>query len=362
MHRQHLPMKSLLCLFSFGFIIASAAFCQNRYVASSLMKTNYFLIQHKRSLPTTSSLNTVRGKLFAEMVSKLRRDGNNTDPSFNSASRCVPYVIQKIGRGNKREINELSRLCVDVFFNDQTYAGSNDIIRPPQQMTPWKAAQLAYLRNAQAGDILTRNAFKKDQRVDIIVARQVHNSCDYSDVKEVKFVQGGEQVYNREKLSTPDDPTTLVLGDIIGYCEVIEKNFGLGEKLSSGKAVPYLANLSVSRFARQSGVGSKLLDASEEIVREWKAGYKTMVLQVEQDNIDAIQFYKKRGWKFVYADPTCRRFDTSGFFLKESRVTKYAMVRDISNNHYDDDNSISDENIGSKFSTRRIKKMWFVSQ
>lgn len=355
-------MKSRFCLLFVAFVVVSHAFCEhNRYVASPSMKKNYFLIHYNRLQPPNSSLNAVQGELFAEIASKLRKDYNSTNPSSNPTPQRVPYVIQKIGRGNKKEIKELSRLCVDVFFNDQTSASPEDI-RPTQRVTPWKAVQLAYLRNAQAGDILTRNAFKKNERVDIIIARQVHNSWVYNiDTKNARYVQDGEQVYNREELSTSYDPATLVLGDIIGYCEVIEKNFGLGEKLSSGKTVPYLANLSVSKYTRKSGVGSKLLDASEEVVREWKAGYKTMVLQVEQDNTDAIQFYKKRGWKFVYADPTCRRFDTSGFFLKESRVTKYAMVREIGDKHGSNDNSISYD-IASSSTTQRIKKMWFASQ
>ena len=79
-----------------------------------------------------------------------------------------------------------------------------------------------------------------------------------------------------------------------------------------------------------------------------------MVLQVEEDNTDAIRFYKKRGWTFLYADPTCRRFDTSGFFLKESRITKYAMVKQIRTNN--------DAENATKSPVERLKNMWFVSQ
>ena len=80
-------------------------------------------------------------------------------------------------------------------------------------------------------------------------------------------------------------------------------------------------------YARRSGVGSKLLDAAESAVRNWNAGHTEIVLQVEEDNTNAIQFYKRRGWDFVFADPTCRRYDTSGFFLRECRITKYAMIK-----------------------------------
>lgn len=283
---------------------------------------------------------------------------NVTDPSSASIT-SIPYVIQKIGRGNKKEINELTRLCIDVFFNQQgnerSSGGDTSTREATQTVTPWKAVQLAYLRNSQAGDILARNAFKKNQKVEIIVARRVVDSAnENTNDKTVKYVEETDRIYNGEKLTAACDQMTLALGEIIGYCEVIEKNFGLGDKISSGKPLPYLANLSVSKTARQSGIGSNLLDVSEEVARDWKAD--RMVLQVEEDNADAIRFYKKRGWQFVYADPTCRRFDTSGFFLKESRITKYAMVKQIGSDDNDSDKATK------KSPVDRLKGMWFVSQ
>jgi hypothetical protein len=87
-----------------------------------------------------------------------------------------------------------------------------------------------------------------------------------------------------------------------------------------------------------------------------------MVLQVEEDNTDAIRFYKKRGWQFVYADPTCRRYDTSGFFLKESRITKYAMVKQIgSDRGITEDSPAGGERTTIKSAAEKLKKMWFVS-
>ena len=137
-----------------------------------------------------------------------------------------------------------------------------------------------------------------------------------------------------------------VTDEIIGYVEVMEKQFGLGgnfnnekpkpiinnrkkkkKKQSGEKPRPYLGNLSVVDYARKSGIGSKLVETCEKVVLGWNRGHKEIVLQVEDDNKSAIQFYKRRGYEFVYADPTCRRFDTSGFILKETRVTKYAMLK-----------------------------------
>ncbi|KAL3793350.1 hypothetical protein HJC23_003860 [Cyclotella cryptica] len=311
-------------------------------------------------------LNAVRDNILEGLLSKFK--GNETDHQFNTdnpstSSSRVPFVIQKIGRGNKSEIDELTRLCIDVFFNDQIDDESDTSRRVP----PWKAMQLAYLRSSQSGDILARNAFKQDQKVDIIVARRVYSvPADSADGvgKNPKYVKENDYIFNEDQLSNNEgSQTKLILGDIIGYCEVIEKNFGLGGKFRSGKPRPYLANLSVSKKSRQSGVGSELLNACEEVVQEWKAGHTAIVLQVEEDNTDAIRFYKKRGWEFVYADPTCRRYDTSGFFLKESRITKYAMVKRMNSiDNGDKHISTGQGRVTRATPVQKLKSLWFVSQ
>ena len=157
-----------------------------------------------------------------------------------------------------------------------------------------------------------------------------------------------------------------VTGEIIGYVEVMEKQFGLGgnfnnekpkpiinnrkkkkkKKQSGEKPRPYLGNLSVVSYARKSGIGSKLVETCEKVVLSWNRGHTEIVLQVEDDNKSAIQFYKRRGYEFVYADPTCRRFDTSGFILKETRVTKYAMLKRLPVANQSKDEEASD--IGQK--------------
>lgn len=271
--------------------------------------------------------------------SQTNKNDINGD-SNQAAKERVPFIIQKIGRGTKSEIEEITRMCIDVFFNEQKeddIQNSNKIgdEANKKQTPPWKALQLAYLGNMQQGDLLARNAFKKNQLVDLIVARRVY---PVTGGTKINLIDDTSQIFNVDQLpSTNGGGDMYMTGDIIGYCEVSEKNFGLGgnfettkrRKISAGeKPRPYLSNLSVVEYARQSGVGSKLMDACEDAVRNWNvADHTEIVLQVEEDNPTAIQFYKRRGWEFAFADPTCRRFDTSGFFLKETRITKYAMVK-----------------------------------
>ena len=82
--------------------------------------------------------------------------------------------------------------------------------------------------------------------------------------------------------------------------------------------------------------------------------------QVEEDNPNAIQFYKRRGWEFVFADPTCRRYDTSGFFLKESRITKYAMIKRLDKNtNENDSNGDTNDDAGTSL-IQKLKNSFFV--
>ncbi len=310
-----------------------------------------------------------------------RRDQESTySEQQQQQQQRIPFIIENIGRGEKNEIEEIVTLCIDVFFNEKEQSdvklqevfdasgldATSKTRKTTQQKSipPWKAMQLAYLRNFQTGEILARNAFKKEQFVNLIVARRVYaappsgtnknNIRGLNKHRRVYLIDNDDDVYqifNADLLNSSSvtkngygsSATGYVVGEIIGYCEVSEKNFGLGGNYESmkqkrrntsttatpceDKIRPYLSNLSVVDYARRSGVGSKLLDAAESAVRNWNAGHTEIVLQVEEDNTNAIQFYKRRGWDFVFADPTCRRYDTSGFFLRECRITKYAMIK-----------------------------------
>ncbi|KAL3807835.1 hypothetical protein ACHAXA_009725 [Cyclostephanos tholiformis] len=314
------------------------------------------------------------------------------DRSSTAGGGRIPFIIQNIGRGNKDEIDEIVKLCIDVFFNDggawdhdddEVVIGTNGIVGNGRgrsrraAMTPWKAMQLAYLRKFQTGDILARNAFRRDQLVDLIIARRVHPVV-YGGGTTVMNGNGGDviddvrRIYNVD--TTKASPNvTYRTGEIIGYCEVSEKNFGLGDnyvndnnngrrrrKDADKSTRPYLSNLSVVEGARKSGIGSRLLDACVQAVRDWDGNYTEIVLQVEEDNPIAIQFYKRRGWEFVFADPTCRRYDTSGIFLRETRITKYAMVKRLDN---DFGNRVQNEResdiVGSQF-RQRLRSSFFV--
>ena len=97
------------------------------------------------------------------------------------------------------------------------------------------------------------------------------------------------------------------------------------------------------------------MDTCEEVVQSWNGVKHTeIVLQVEEDNKAAIQFYKRRGYEFVFADPTCRRYDTSGFILKETRITKYAMRKQLDTDERNESQSKSGD------ISKKIRNFFFV--
>ena len=304
-------------------------------------------------------------------------NGKNTNGK--KEQQRVPFIIQKIGRGNKSEIEEITNVCIDVFFNEQK--------DKKKKAPPWKAFQLAYLGNMQRSDILARNTFKRDMNCDLIIARRVYPAetsqlvdlIDDDKKQSNNIIGDTSQIYNLDQLLKTTQSNggreVYISGEVIGYCEVTEKNFGLGGKFSNTKTMkspsnkkkkksvsekprPYLGNLSVVDYARNSGVGSKLVDTCEEVVQSWNGKHTEIVLQVEEDNKAAIQFYKRRGYEFVFADPTCRRYDTSGFILKETRITKYAMRKQLDTDERNESQSNSDEKSGE--SSKKIRNFFFV--
>lgn len=358
------------CRLSF-YLFVLVAVASNVCIISSAFTTKHASIRnHHQHETTTSSVQlALQDTLLNGLQPKLDTESKNDDNKHptNDTKQRIPFILQRLGRGNKQEIEEITQLCVDVFFNEQKGVPDNN---NKKRVAPWKAVQLAYLRSYQSGDLLARNAFNQDQLVDLIVARRVYSVDASSNITgNSKTIDSDCQVFNADQLPSGGGESKLIAGEIIGYCEMMEKKFGLGgnfegnkpNDMEEEKLRPYLGNLSVVQYARRSGVGSKLMDEGEKVVREWDAGHTEIVLQVEEDNTLAIQFYKRRGWEFVFADPTCRRYDTSGFFLKESRITKYAMIKRLDQQKTDQNGlSNGETNSNGESLLEKLRNSFFV--
>ena len=123
----------------------------------------------------------------------------------------------------------------------------------------------------------------------------------------------------------------LIKDQVIGFVEVTEKQFGLGPQYNGKEMRPVLTNLAVHPSFRNAGVGSELLQACEDVVSSSWNGHDEIVLEVEEDNPKALEFYAKRGYSVVFEDPASRRYDVNGFFLQKKQCTKICMRKALGN-------------------------------
>jgi len=251
---------------------------------------------------------------------------------------------------------------------------------------PWKGLQLAYLRRMQYSDLRFRSLGATSKPGYMFVAREVVPVRSEAEVTEDDLISDENSIQNVDVSNGEIRGWTR--GDVLGFVEITEKRFGLGEEYdgadddtfesqrsgdasnanevcseekvklgktsglgSDGSTVrPFLSNLSVREDARRSGVGSALVESCEEAVLTWPdKQYTEIVLQVEQDNPSAQLFYEKRGYDVLFADPACRRFDTTGFILRQVPTTKVAMRKDFSKNRANSRNQKATSTTSSRF-------------
>ena len=63
---------------------------------------------------------------------------------------------------------------------------------------------------------------------------------------------------------------------------------------------PYIASLAVLASKRMLGIGRRLMQEAERTAREWR--YREVQLEVASCNVEAIQFYKRLGYKIIGSD------------------------------------------------------------
>ena len=209
---------------------------------------------------------------------------------------------------------------------------------------PWTLVQLKYLSTIQAADLRRRKRNTRDDAppVEMFVARRVIPMKSPEVALTTPLILDLERIQNLElDRSTVRSSRTVdyVRGEIVGFCEVSERPYGLGDvpgatrgkrKSPNGRPNPwrpFLTNLSVINDARNSGIGSQLMEACETAVEDW--GGEEVILEVEADNERALAFYQKRGYDTVFSDPTGRRFTTAGFFLSKERCIKVCMRKPL---------------------------------
>jgi len=222
---------------------------------------------------------------------------------------------------------------------------------------------------------------------------------DLSSVYNAKVLPKNEPTANGDAVNDVDLPQDdYVRGEILGFVEVTKKRFGLGRIDGAGGSDlvlgeqevdeehdedtrkrdiiernvlqtenirlttpiipirPVLTNLSVKYESRKSGVGSKLLQACEKAVTsEWNL--REIVLEVEEDNERALRFYQKRGYKILFEDPTSRRYDATGLWLKQVRCKRYVMRKVLPTKNLVQDAAGEVQSSLTSFGLRALQKL-----
>jgi ribosomal protein S18 acetylase RimI-like enzyme len=199
--------------------------------------------------------------------------------------------------------------------------------------SPWKEAQIAYLKMLQGAD-LKRRRERYPVTNQMFLAYQVLEA-EASTALSRPLILDLNRVYNLPRSSrSRSNGQEYVRGDMLGFVEITQRSYGLGQGQQQPQVDemetlrPVLTNLAVSSEARQSGIGSQLLEECERhIVREWNLN--EVVLEVEDYNTNALEFYGKRGYHVVFSDPASRRYDVNGLVLRKVRCTRAIMRKTL---------------------------------
>lgn len=265
--------------------------------------------------------------------------------------KLVPFVIDQVNDEKEKVYREISKLCIDIFFNEEAERKQSELKSIGEESpknSPWRELKLAYLRNLQCGDLRGRKFSSEGSQYVFLIARRVISTDSFTgedDIIDPKLIFNSN-VFKRERIKGNDKYKRT---DIIGFVQVNEKSIALGAEKSKmeGKSFgesnakrsirrkrPILSNLSVKEETRGSGVGSRLLEACEKEVRSWSAQtssgkHTELILEVEEVNTLAQKFYERRGYQKLYSDPTSRRYDLNGLFLRKVPTTKITYAKDF---------------------------------
>ena len=244
-------------------------------------------------------------------------------PKTNNQATDVPYIVERINqKPNEKVFREIAEMCINVFFKEQLNAN------PEDKIAPWKEAQINYLKNLQRAD-LARRRLKYEESNEMFLAYEVIPVTSEATAFKKPLILDLKTV---ENLSSADKNSGVeyVRGDLLGFCEITRRPYGLGKKQNviyddepaiEPSPRPILTNLAVKKKMRKYGVGSKLLDACEQhVAQRWNLD--EIILEVEDYNTRALDFYSKRGYELIFDDPASRRYDVSGLVLRKVRCTR----------------------------------------
>jgi ribosomal protein S18 acetylase RimI-like enzyme len=282
-----------------------------------------------------------RHQLSQRTIASPSLSATSVDTTTTDTNTKIPFIIDEIPQlASDKIYQDVSSMCIEAFFNDGP---------PGRPATPWKSFQLDSLRRMQQVDLKMRRKSHADTNF-MLIARRVVPADSKTAMHTPLLLNLNRVVHAQHLLSTSSSSSSdnnsepdFVRADVLGFVEVTQRPYGLGnEDLANDvkhrndkyhRKRPVLTNLSVAYGARQSGVGSMLLQRCEqEVVRRWNM--PEMVLEVEDDNENALAFYEKRGYKILFEDPTCRKYDVEGLWLRQVRRKRKIFRKDLTVNPF----------------------------
>eukprot|EP00607_Mallomonas_marina_P006030 CAMPEP_0182430422 /NCGR_PEP_ID=MMETSP1167-20130531/40418_1 /TAXON_ID=2988 /ORGANISM="Mallomonas Sp, Strain CCMP3275" /LENGTH=203 /DNA_ID=CAMNT_0024615497 /DNA_START=260 /DNA_END=871 /DNA_ORIENTATION=+ len=196
------------------------------------------------------------------------------------------------------EIVESVELCMEVFFDDPK--------------NPIKKAVLRKLYNVLLEELTKRFLLRSNA---------MFKAVNYSTGKIVGFAE----IYHTHKNpiaettdtedSSGSDTTNDELCDIYEPCDYLPK-------------YAKIANLAVSSSVRRKGVGKQLLQCC--LLYASEKGFDNVSLAVDQDNVDALNFYSRSGFNEKGSEEKGWRYEWSGWRLKPVFIPKIIMNKKLS--------------------------------
>ena len=325
----------------------------------TVSNTSAFLVQTPSSSSSSSSRHRIASATTAtapplylffdrttttntrEETSTLSKNGSSstrTTTTTNDAPAPIPFLLERIPAGPMPSIfPAIAEMCITAFFNDDPTNGSSASPHTTTTTTTkktrfYKEWQLLYLRKLQTADLERRRRREPDTNM-MWVARRVvpADRCSSSTAAAAASASEPLLLSTQNVRHLPKNARQqidYVRGEVIGFVEVTLRPLGGGIDGNNSNVRPVLTNLSVRAGLRRSGVGSELLQACETaVVDEWGDDQNEIVLEVEEDNTNAQDFYRKRGYRVLYEDPTSRRYDVSGLWLQQVRCKRLVLQK-----------------------------------
>lgn len=241
-----------------------------------------------------------------------------------------PYNLAK--RPNQRTFAQITQRSSSVLYGVLSHKDAPGPPVPPSDLEPLRGSTVS-----SRGDFNLVEVTREDLEPAAKLCVQVFFGNDTSWWKQSQLRRlYAEQLLDlTDKFNRPSKSILFKVTEMDARGEIIigfaELSMCRGLRVCSNLPVlderPVLSNLAVRENRRRRGIGSLLMKECEDAAQRW--GFTEVVLQVEEDNREARALYQALGYRELFTDRTARRYDTSGFFLRNVRTAKTTLSKQL---------------------------------